>query len=324
MVSKNLCWGILGCGDVTEVKSGPAYQRVDGISLGAVMRRDADKAADYARRHGVPKSYADADALIGDPAIDAVYIATPPASHCELALRVAAAGKPCCVEKPMANSVAECDAMNAAFAKAGVPLIVAYYRRSLPRFQRVAEWLNAGRIGEVRHLRWDFCRPATDADLRGELGWRTDPAVSPGGYFDDLASHGLDLFDFLLGPLVDVAGRASNQQGLYATPDAVIASWRHESGATGSGHWHFGADRGEDRVTVIGSRGRIHFSVFAPADIALLTATDSEQLVLEDPATVQLPHVENIRRALAGEGEHPSTGESATRTARVMAAILAS
>jgi hypothetical protein len=114
-------WGIIGCGNVTEVKSGPAFNKVEGFSLEMVMRRDAAKAEDYARRHQVPRWTADADQLINDPSIDAVYIATPPSSHLSYALKVAAAGKPAYVEKPMAMSHAECVAMTDAFVKAGVP-----------------------------------------------------------------------------------------------------------------------------------------------------------------------------------------------------------
>ena len=101
---KLLRWGIIGCGDVTELKSGPAYQKVIGFELTAVMRRNAAAAADYASRHGVPKYYSDADALINDPEIDCIYIATPPDSHKAIGLRVAASGKPCCIEKPLASN----------------------------------------------------------------------------------------------------------------------------------------------------------------------------------------------------------------------------
>src|ERR1043165_6013444 len=128
-------WGIIGCGDVTEVKSGPAFQKADGSALVAVMRRDAKKAEDYARRHNVPRWYADADALIADKDVSAVYIATPPSSHKEYTLKAAKARKPVLVEKPMAMSASECDDMIAACRDAGVPLRVAYYRRRLPRFE---------------------------------------------------------------------------------------------------------------------------------------------------------------------------------------------
>src|SRR5215207_2284977 len=108
---KTIRWGIIGCGDVTEVKSGPGFQKAEGSALVAVMRRTRGAAEDYARRHGVPRWYDDADRLIGDPEVDAVYVATPPSSHMEYAVRVAAAGKPVYVEKPMARDHRECLAM---------------------------------------------------------------------------------------------------------------------------------------------------------------------------------------------------------------------
>src|SRR5438045_5708661 len=101
-------WGIIGCGKVTEVKSGPAFQKAEGSALVAVMRRNGALAADYARRHGVPRWYDDAAALIADPEVDAVYIGTPPGAHESLALAVCAAGKPAYVEKPMARTLSEC------------------------------------------------------------------------------------------------------------------------------------------------------------------------------------------------------------------------
>ena len=207
MAERNVIrWGILGCGDVTERKSGPALQRSDGSRLVAVMRRDADKAADYARRHGVPRWYDDADALMKDPEVDAVYIATPPGSHMELALTVAEYGKPCYVEKPMARSHAECRAMLDQFRVYGQKLFVAYYRRRLPRFVKAKELIDSGRLGRVSSVRYDFSR-RFNADAGN--GWRTDAAVAGGGLFLDLASHLLDALDELLGPLENVAGTAS-------------------------------------------------------------------------------------------------------------------
>lgn len=91
---KTVRWGIIGCGAVTEVKSGPAFAKVPGSALVAVMRRDAGKARDYAQRHNVPRWYDDAEKLIADPDVDAVYIATPPSSHREYALKAIAADKP--------------------------------------------------------------------------------------------------------------------------------------------------------------------------------------------------------------------------------------
>ena len=170
---RTIRWGIIGCGDVTEIKSGPGFQKADGSALTAVMRRDAARARDYAHRHGVPRAYDKAADLIADPEVDAVYIATPPASHCELAMMTAAAGKPCLVEKPMALNYAECQRMNEAFDRRGVPLWVAYYRRALPRFLIVRDALHSGDIGRVTSVHVEVSAPLLTA---GDAGWRVDPA----------------------------------------------------------------------------------------------------------------------------------------------------
>lgn len=320
-------WGIIGCGNVTEVKSGPAYQQTAGFSVQAVMRRDAAKAADYAARHQVPVWYDDADALIADPNVDAIYIATPPDSHLFYALKVAAAGKICCVEKPMALTGAQCQQMVDAFASAGLPLFVAYYRRSLPRFLQVKNWLESGAIGQVRHVHWSFSRAPNPLDLQGSANWRTDPMQAGGGYFVDLASHGLDLLMYLLGDIVQVQGQALNQQRLYPAEDAVTAQWLHQpqadgAVATGSGFWHFGTDGRRDAVEIIGSNGHIRFSVFQEEPVVLHNAAGEQSLLIENPPHIQQYHVANIAAHLRGERTHPSTGLQAMRASEVMEQIL--
>jgi predicted dehydrogenase len=313
-------WGIIGCGDVTEVKSGPAFNKVSGFSLDMVMRRDAAKAEDYARRHKVPRWTSDAEALINDPAIDAVYIATPPSSHLPYALKVAAAGKPAYVEKPMAMSHAECVEMAEAFDKAGLPLFVAYYRRSLPRFETVRAWIAEGRIGAVRHLHWGLTR-AADREIRPD-NWRVDPKIAGAGYFADLACHGLDLFAHLLGDIGQVGGVAANQLGRYQAEDAVSACWRFAGGATGSGFWNFASHGVMDEVTILGDKGRIDFSVFENLPLKLSTQAGAESLAVPHPVNIQHPHIENIRRHLANEATHPALGHEAAKVSAVMDKIL--
>lgn len=320
--SETIRWGIIGCGDVTEVKSGPPYQNTKGFELVAVMRRDAEKAADYARRHGVSKYYSNADDLIYDEEVDAVYIATPPDSHNYYALIVAEAGKPCCIEKPMAPSYSESLEVFKAFEKKKLPLFVAYYRRSLPRFLQVKKWLDTDEIGHVRHIRWVLTKPPSDFDLSDEYNWRTDEEVAPGGYFDDLASHGLDLFIHFLGDISEAGGVALNQQGLYSAKDAITGSWLHKNGITGEATWNFGCDRQEDIVEIYGSKGKISFSVFGEDDIVLENENGVQKEFIEHPKHVQQFHVENIRNHLFGWKEHPSTGKTALHTNWVMDSIL--
>jgi 1,5-anhydro-D-fructose reductase (1,5-anhydro-D-mannitol-forming) len=320
--SKEIRWGIIGCGDVTEVKSGPAYQQTDGFALVAVMRRDAGKAADYARRHGVPKFYSDADKLIADPDVDAIYIATPPDRHMHYAMKVVAAGKPCCIEKPMAASYQDCLSITTAFAKKNIPLFSAYYRRSLPRFRQIKEWLSEQAIGEVRQVSWHLCAPPSAIDLAKEYNWRTDADIATGGYFDDLASHGLDLIAYFLGDFKEVSGTARNQQGLYSAKDAIVASWVHEDGIPGTGSWNFGCHVKQDRLTIYGSEGLIECAVFQDEPLRLFTLHGQREIMIEHPIPVQLPHVQAIADDLSGRGKHSSTGRSATHTAWVMDKIL--
>lgn len=251
-------WGMIGCGSVTERKSGPAFYKAPGSALVAVMGRRLEAVSDYAARHGIARVYTDVDALINDPEVDAVYIATPPDSHYAYSLKVAAAGKHCCVEKPMALNAGQSREMQQAFADAGLHLFVSYYRRSLPRFAQVRQWLAQGRIGEVRHLSWTLTKAPSTADLDGSANWRTDPSVAGGGYFADLASHGFDLFQYLLGDIVEVAGFTARQAGLYAAEDAVSASWRFASERwawVAGALWRIGARTGWRSSAVrVGSR----------------------------------------------------------------------
>lgn len=315
-------WGIIGCGDVTELKSGPAYQKTEGFSIVAVMRRDAEKAADYAKRHGIKKYYNNADDLINDPEVDAVYIATPPDSHKLYALKVAEAGKSCCIEKPLAPNYQDCLAITQAFAAKKIPLFVAYYRRTLPRFEQIKKWLDTNTIGEVRHLRWHLSKTTSSKDLSDAYNWRTDSKVAKGGYFDDLASHGLDLFIHYFGNIKEVSGLSINQQGLYTAKDAVAAHWLHESGVTGSGSWNFGCFEREDIVEIYGSKGKITFAVFENEPIILKTAEGETKLMINHPENIQLHHVENMREHLLGNLEHPSDGFTASHTTWVMDQIL--
>src|SRR5512134_3191204 len=240
-------WGIIGCGDVTEVKSGPGFQKARHSQLVAVMRRNPALAQDYARRHSVPKWYADAQALIDDPEVDAVYIATPPSSHPEYTLAVARAGKPVYVEKPMALNAVECQEMVAACRAAGTPLFVAYYRRALPRFLKAKELVTGGAIGELRFVEVLLSQTLT-THPPDQLPWRLRPEIAGGGLFVDLASHTLDFLDFVLGPVNRARGFARNQAGAYPAEDIVSAAFEFENGVQAMGTWCFSSFESADRI----------------------------------------------------------------------------
>jgi predicted dehydrogenase len=313
-------WGIIGVGNVTEHKSGPGFQQAERSELVAVMRRNGELAADYARRNNVPRWYDDADELINDPEVDAVYVATPPDSHREYVVRVAQAGKPVYVEKPMARTALEAEDMISACDEAGVGLFVAYYRRAMPRFVTVKELLDSGRIGQLRTVSIRNERPApVDADNEG---WRVDPEISGGGHFVDLGSHILDLLDWLLGPVTHAAGVAANRGGRYRAEDLVTGVFSFRSGVEGVGIWNYDSFQNRDQVEIVGTAGVLRFSCFADEPLRLLTADGVEQIEAPYPETVQLPLIRTVVNALTGHGESPSDGHSAVRTARVIDALL--
>ena len=266
--------------------------------------------------------YEDADALINSPDIDAIYIATPPDSHLEYAIKVAHAGKICCVEKPMAINYNESHKMFSVFKETNTPLFIAYYRRSLPRFKQIKTWIDNNEIGSIRHIKWDFAKPVNAIDMSKSYNWRTDEQIALGGYFDDLASHGLDLFHYLLGPVESANGYSNNQQKLYSAKDTISAAWIHKNGVTGSAFWNFGSWKRIDDVEIIGSKGSIKFSVFNEAQIQLIHPKETISLSIEHPENIQFHHVQAMKKHIDGIEEHPSTGKTALHTAWIMDKIL--
>lgn len=312
-------WGIIGCGDVTEVKSGPAFQKTPSSRLVAVMRRSSELAEDYARRHNVPRWYNTAEDLIRDPEVNAVYIATPPAFHKEYTLAAALAGKAIYVEKPMALTFAECQEMADCCHRHKVPLFVAYYRRSLPRFLKVKELLEQKAIGDVRFVQiTHYQQPSADDRNRELQSWRVDPAIAGGGYFYDLAAHTLDLLDFFLGPIASAHGLAANQAALYAAEDIVSGHFAFASGVQGTGIWCFSAFEDVEQVLLVGTKGEITFSCFHQAPVVLITGEGRQEFMIDHPQHVQQPLIEAIVEDLLGRGKSPSTGDNGARVNKIM------
>ena len=318
---KTIRWGIIGCGNVTEVKSGPGFQKAAGSSLVAVMRRNGDLARDYASRHGVPKWYDNAEELICDPDVDAVYIATPPSSHKEYTLLAAQARKPVYVEKPMAPNTRDCREMIDACNAAGVPLFVAYYRRALERFLKIKELVDSGSIGTVRCINILFLQPNA-IDGSKVLPWRVVPDISGGGLFVDLASHMLDFLDRVFGPIETVSGTVANHLHLYPAEDIVAGNFVFESGVVGNGTWCFSASEKIDRTEIVGSGGSIRYSTFDAEPIILTTPAGVQQFSIRYPEHIQQPLIQLVVNALNGTGRSPSTGETGIRTTQVMEEML--
>ena len=323
---KQINWGFIGCGEVTEKKSGPAFNEVEGSQVVAVMSRSEEKARHYAERHRVRRWYTDAQELIDDPDVNAVYIATPPSSHATFAIMAMKAGKPVYIEKPLASSYNDCIRINRVSEQTGVPCFVAYYRRYLPYFQKVKEIIRSGQIGNVVNVQVRFSVPPRDLDYGSgkDMPWRLQPDIAGGGYFYDLAPHQIDLLQDIFGVITRAHGYPANRAHIYDAEDTVSACFYFESGIPGSGSWCFVGHESakEDRIEVIGDKGSLLFSVYNYDPIQLLTSEGSASIVVPNPPYVQLPIIKSVIEDLQGIGTCDCTSISATPTNWVLDRVL--
>jgi 1,5-anhydro-D-fructose reductase (1,5-anhydro-D-mannitol-forming) len=325
MIYKSIKWGMIGVGDVTQRKSAPSFNKITQSSLVAVGSRTPENARRYAVENGIRKCYDDPLQVIDDPEVDAVYVATPPDSHTEYALKVIEAGKPVYIEKPMARTYQECRQINEAAALSNVPVFVAYYRRSLEYFQRVKEILARKALGKVLALHIDQHFKARPEDFNRESPpWRVVPKISGGGYFHDVGCHALDILFYLFGDPLSVTGNASNLSGIYEPEDTVTALIQLPGDLLFSGNWSFVVPEvyQRDRVCVTGENGTLSFSIFSFEPIRLDIQGDVSTISVEQQEHIQMPFIQTIVNELTGKGVCPSTGITAAVTSRAMDEIL--
>ncbi|MED7788603.1 Gfo/Idh/MocA family oxidoreductase [Francisella sp. 19X1-34] len=324
---KEVRWGIIGCGKVTEVKSGPAFYKVKGSKLVAVMRRDIELAKDYAERHNVSKYYDNADDLINDNDVNAVYIATPPSFHKEYTIKAAKAGKAVYVEKPMAMNHQECLEMIAACKENNVPLYVAYYKRSLPRYQKIKSLIQDEKIiGNPRFVNCVLYDPFEKRYQDPEnLPWHVIKEISGGGLFMDVGCHTLDILDYLLGKIVDVESQVTNQINKYPVEDSVAISFSFENGVVGTGIWNFSSYTNYDNIEIVGDKGKISFSMFGEGPIKIETESQTQSISLAHPENVSIDMVGDVVNSILDNKNHtPSSADISARTNRIIDKVYSS
>lgn len=309
--NQNIRWGIIGVGNVCEVKSGPGFYKNPNSQLLAVMRRDAEKARDFAARHQVPLWYDNAEALLNNPAIDAIYIATPPAQHLEHALAALNAGKHVYIEKPVTLDADECRTLIAAAEHSIQKVCVAHYRRALPLFIEIGKHIRDGAIGTPLIAQIDMLRPA-HTNISDD-NWRLNPAISGGGLFHDLAPHQLDLMLHWFGKVSAADGVALNQRQLSAADDAVQGWAQFESGVLLQGRWHFACAPHirRDHCEIIGTQGSIEFSFFGDAKFQLRNSDGNQTITLSHTVHVQQPLIAQINNYFRGNQDNPCSLQDA-------------
>lgn len=314
-------WGIIGCGDVCEVKSGPAFNKVSDSKLVAVMRRDEAKAADYAKRHNVPKYYSDASKLINDPEVNAIYIATPPSSHASYMAEALAAGKPVYVEKPVTINSATCKQMIDAKNKLDGFVTVAHYRRGLPLFRKVKQLILDGTIGTPRLARITTVQSKSSKIItQTPDNWRVQPEISGGGLFHDLSPHQLDIIYWIFGAPKSVSGNSLNQSKLYSAPDFATIDAVFDNDVVLQGAWTFSAGESatQDLCEIIGSDGVIRFAFFRKPIIEFSNSKETSTVELDQPVNIQHPMIDAITKYFKGQGPNPCSLEEALVVMQMM------
>jgi predicted dehydrogenase len=306
-------WGIIGCGDVTEVKSGPAFNKVENSSLVAVMRRDAAKAQDYAQRHGVPKWYNHANDLINDEEVNAIYIATPPAFHEEYAIAAINAGKPVYIEKPMALNYASANMIGKIAKEKNVKISVAHYRRGQPLFNEVKQLLEDKIIGDVRFAKLEFYKKQLEREALNipKVAWRVNPAIAGGGLFHDIAPHQVDLMYWFFGAIEKASGYSTNQAKMYEADDIVSGNILFKSGVIFNGLWCFNVaeENVKDLCEIQGSEGMMRFPIFDHKKIEIIKNGKTEEILFEPLQHVQQPLIQKVVNYFLGKGPNPCTPE---------------
>lgn len=308
---------MIGAGDVTEIKSGPAFNKVDNSVLAALVRRNADKARDYAARHNVPDWYIDAGEMLDRDDINAIYIATPPSTHKEYALAALNAGKDVYLEKPMAlNAVESLEILETA-KKLGRKLCLAHYRRELPCFKKVKELIDSGVIGDTQYAKLEIFQPEDSAIIaQTEENWRTNAAISGGGLFHDIGPHQIDLMMHYFGPPLNFFGSSKGKTPEVA--DIVIGQIEFKK-AVFQGVWNFRAPEPEmrDKCTLLGSSGKIEFS-FYKEHISLDAGEINERFEFSNPENIQLPLIDKVVKYFRGEGDNPCPGEDGIKVMEII------
>lgn len=322
-MNKTLTWAMIGCGSVTEKKSAPGLYKSRNSTLKSVYSRSYDKAADFAKRHNIPKSCRSLDEILNDKEIDAVYIATPPKSHKDYALKCLASGKIPYIEKPMALNYQECLEILKASEKSKIPVYVAYYRRGLEKFQYIKSLIDQGALGKISVMRITQLMKPEAADLNKEnLPWKVRFEETGGGKFIDMGTHVLDLAQFFFGDFVEIKGIAANFGGFYRSEDCVAAIFECKSGVLVNGTWDYTADCNKEDILIIGSKASVETGGLAYNPVHITIDGKREIKSFDEPEHIAMPYEQMIIDEILGKAPSPADIISAANNVKTMDAIL--
>lgn len=320
---KNIHWGMIGTGAVTEKKSAPGLYKSKGSILKGVYGINLEQVKDYARRHNIEKVFENSEDIINNPDIDAIYIATPPSSHKEYAIKSILAGKHIYIEKPMATNYEDCLEIEKLAKEKNVKVFTAFYRRGLKKFNKIKELIKNNKIGEIRYVDVVLQQTvATSGYNKGNIPWRLQGSISGGGIFLDMGIHTIDILDYIIGEIEDVKSIVSNQGNLYDVEDMVSVTWKFKNGVHGIGKWCFTAFEDIDKVEIVGNLGKIIFSCFDDTPVKVYKNNFYEEYNYESPEHIQQPYIQSIVNELLDIGKHEGSLESSIRSQYIADKVL--
>lgn len=318
---ENIKWGLIGCGNVVEKKSGPAFNTTPRSSIYAIMRRDIKKAEESAKKLGAKKWYNNVDELLADEQVNAIYIATPPGLHLEQAIKCCKSKKPTYIEKPFARNYKEALQITEMFETEEIPLYIAHYRRALPKFRKIKEILQSGKIGTIFEADFRLNRKYNYEEIHNT--WLYNTELSGGGKFYDIAPHSIDIMVYLLGNFIEVNGIATNNNKEYDVEDMVVMSFKTDTGVIGTANFNSLALDKKDKMIIYGTKGKIEFSMHGNDPIIITTNENEEKIEIDNPKIIQENMIKDVVDSLiTGEHLHTCTGREALETYRIMDIVL--
>jgi predicted dehydrogenase len=314
---RKVAWGLVGCGDIARKRIAPALRDLDTCELIAVSRADAARAESFATEFGAKRWHVEWRALVEDPEVEAVYIATPVHLHAEQAVAALEAGKHVLCEKPMALNVAECARMNAAAEANDVLLGVAYYRRFYPAIERVRDILESGEIGVpvvAQANAFERFDPTPEHPRR----WLLEKRQSGGGPMFDFGCHRLEVFINLFGEATEVKGLATKVLFEREVEDTAAALIRFDRGPLCVLSVTHAAREPQDTLEIFGSEGSIRIDVLNEGVLRVRTR-EGERVEPHPPHTnLHQPLIDDFTRAVV-EGRPPRVDG---RTGQMVSEIL--
>jgi predicted dehydrogenase len=309
-------WGLIGTGDIARKRVAPALRDSPRCDLLAVSRARAELAAEFAAAFGAPKWYAHWQDLLADPAIDAVYIATPVNLHAEQTIAAAAAGKHVLCEKPMAMDVGECDRMIGACRAHGVTLGVAYYRHFYPVVTRLTQLLASGEVGRpvlAQINAFERFNPAPGEPRH----WFVKKAQAGGGPMFDFGCHRIEVLMHLFGGVTDVRGLVANVAFEREVDDTAGALFRFENGACATLTVTHAASEPQDTLDVFGTDGSVHVRQLNAGEMTIVTSAGERRESQPPHPNLHRPLIDDFVDAVLS-GREPGVGGAIGRAVAVV------